>query len=706
MAMDLATEPVFHLGRLTVRPSTREIVHPGGRESVEPRVMEVLLVLARAGGEVVSRDRLVETCWGGRAVSEDAINRVISRVRQISRLTEGQDFALETIPKVGYRLTLAEAAPSVPTNEPPPAAVETSPAPTPAAVRSRAPWLLPALAALVVVAALVAGWWAMRPAPAAPAPDASLTLAVMPFADLSPGRQDDPLAMGMSREIRNTLSRVRGLRVVSDASSFAVAAEKISAPDIGRRLNADLLLDGSLAREGDTVRMTAELVDGRSGVNLWTGSQSGPAADLDRLRQQMSASIFEQLVVRLGPKRLVATTPPRHSDPRVYRLLLEARELLQQAKDLRPYPSRSEDQRTLGDKAIVLVERALTIDPDDAWALGFKGQLMTSVLTHETRESRATAVERRESSADYLRRALVADPDNVLALTGLGDHYRRNEWRWADAQAMLERALALDPNQSDTHLVYTYFLTTTGRCLDAAQHARSVNEIDPEFGWSTLGLPRALKCAGADEEAGRFYMRQLAANPDEAFLVREIYLNYLERRDIKSLRALPDVVRHANGGRPLQPPVEAMMVRANLAADALGGATAPYLARIEEDVASDLQLYALGRPNDQGRFAPDMMWMHAIEFAIAGSPSRAIDMLEGAVARGSLYIPETLPYGAYEFTPEVRRDPRYQAIWRSDPRLQELVKMRLAALRAGQMQGVLPDGRSVTPQWPDAARGK
>src|SRR5262245_26239218 len=86
MTMDLTTEPRFKLGRLSIDPATREIAYPGGREAIEPRVMEVLIVLWRAKGEVVSRDKLVEQCWEGRAVSEDAINRVISRVRKVADL--------------------------------------------------------------------------------------------------------------------------------------------------------------------------------------------------------------------------------------------------------------------------------------------------------------------------------------------------------------------------------------------------------------------------------------------------------------------------------------------------------------------------------------------------------------------------------------------------------------------------------------------
>ncbi len=116
--MNLAHEPALRLGGLEVRPSTREVVFAGGREIVEPRVMAVLIVLARAGGEVVTRDELIEACWEGRVVSDDAINRVISRIRRLAELTNGQDFSVETITKVGYRLLVTGVAPAQPADRP------------------------------------------------------------------------------------------------------------------------------------------------------------------------------------------------------------------------------------------------------------------------------------------------------------------------------------------------------------------------------------------------------------------------------------------------------------------------------------------------------------------------------------------------------------------------------------------------------------
>jgi DNA-binding winged helix-turn-helix (wHTH) protein len=108
----LAREPDFRLGVLTVRPSLCEVQARGGRQRLQPRVMQVLVALARVENRVVSRDALIETCWGGRIVGEDAINRCIGRLRRLAETCEG-GFAIETVARVGYRLNAAEVvAPS------------------------------------------------------------------------------------------------------------------------------------------------------------------------------------------------------------------------------------------------------------------------------------------------------------------------------------------------------------------------------------------------------------------------------------------------------------------------------------------------------------------------------------------------------------------------------------------------------------------
>jgi DNA-binding winged helix-turn-helix (wHTH) protein/dienelactone hydrolase len=163
-SVDLAEEPDFTLGGLQVRPSLREVVDGDEREVLEPRVMQVLVALARRRGQVVSRDQLIEVCWAGRVVGEDAINRCIARVRRLAEAHRG--FSIETIPRVGYRLTEEEPASPASTVEQR-ALLETAPsAPansTPiAAANRRLWWMVGLVVALVLAGAAYIGIAHMR----------------------------------------------------------------------------------------------------------------------------------------------------------------------------------------------------------------------------------------------------------------------------------------------------------------------------------------------------------------------------------------------------------------------------------------------------------------------------------------------------------------------------------------------------------------
>lgn len=107
----LARAPSFALGSFAIDPSRREVTGPEGAESIEPRVMQVLVALVRAGGAIVTRDELIASCWGGRAIGDDAVNRAIGRIRRLAGSDGGASFEIETIRKVGYRLRRMEAAP-------------------------------------------------------------------------------------------------------------------------------------------------------------------------------------------------------------------------------------------------------------------------------------------------------------------------------------------------------------------------------------------------------------------------------------------------------------------------------------------------------------------------------------------------------------------------------------------------------------------
>ncbi|HEV7690840.1 MAG TPA: winged helix-turn-helix domain-containing protein [Hyphomonadaceae bacterium] len=704
--MDLSSEPKLRLGRIDVSPATREVTFPGGRDVIEPRVMEVLITLARARGEVLSRDALIEACWDGRAVSDDAINRVISRVRKVSELTHGEDFILETIAKVGYRLVVKEVSPAAATEA---AASVAGPVAAPAGtvagavagvvaggwLKGRMAWLAAGAVALVV--AMLVGAFLLPKSGTAPAAamartadaDDALTLAVMPFDTLSANSGDDLLAKGMSREIRNTLSRVRGLRVMADASSLAAAVGKMSATDLGEKQWADLVINGSFTRTGETVKLTAELVDAKTGLNVWAGNKSGPVADLDRLRELMSGALFQEIVARVGPNRLEQLAPPQPTDPRAYRLTLEAYQI---SSSLNSIGQRGAQEEMLdaGDRADALLDQALAIEPDNAEALMLKGILQQGGRTHAVLKNGATLQDRMARAADFFRRSLAVDPDNAEALVNLAEHYRRNEWRWAEARPLFERALAVDPNNVYALGYWSNYLSGAGRCIEALEQVRLLKQLNP-VDWSGLNEARILKCLGRHEASDKVYLRTIEADRANLFVLSEYYLALLARRDVKGLR---DLARHDRddlwGGQPSAPVTE-WLARISEAADALEGRPDTFVRRLD----GDLRAFESRTPDQNGRRGSDRYWTFALEYAHAGETSRAIDLLGRALKEGSLYIPDNMPYGEWEFTPEMRKDPRYQALWKSDPRLVELMRLRLEALKARQFTGVMPDGTHV-----------
>jgi DNA-binding winged helix-turn-helix (wHTH) protein len=227
--IDLAHEPDFALGRLRVRPSLREIVCDGRHETIDRRVMQVLVVLARADGGVVSRDDLIASCWESVVVGEDAITNCIVRLRKAAEATNNA-FAIETVPRVGYRLKVAEVA-VVAVLEPqaqtaaPVAIAASPPIPTPEKSKwtPRTNWIAAflVLAILAVIAAVFAFWRYWPKAAQIAAAPVEASVAVLPFVNMSGDPKQEYFSDGFSEELVNDLSNEPHLRVASRTSSFA-----------------------------------------------------------------------------------------------------------------------------------------------------------------------------------------------------------------------------------------------------------------------------------------------------------------------------------------------------------------------------------------------------------------------------------------------------------------------------------------------------
>src|SRR5262245_46522525 len=220
-AIDLAVEADFTLGSAKVRPALLLFSLNGTNDLLEPRIMQVLVMLARRSGGAVSRHELMDACWSGRVVGEDALERAISRLRKIGE--ERDVFEIKAIPRVGYRLRVKDGSDGG---------------------------------------------------------SAEPVLAVLAFENLSPDPTIAYFSEGISDEILQTLARARRIKVIGRTSSFQYRGQDKTIPKIAAELGVTHILDGSVRCADGRIRVHAQLIDAREQTVLWSAEYERPAHNM------------------------------------------------------------------------------------------------------------------------------------------------------------------------------------------------------------------------------------------------------------------------------------------------------------------------------------------------------------------------------------------------------------------------------------------
>lgn len=684
-AEDLAHERSFKLGHSVVEPARRLIRGPGKTAlKVEPRVMQVLVALADAKGGLLSRKDLRDSCWQGRLTSDDAVDRVIAQIRRLGAAAGGS-FTVETVSKVGYRL-VGQLSGAEPEN---------------LSAYSRRSILGAGVSATAAAAAAIMGGVALyrsRGRAKRQGSDHPFTIAVLPFTAETPSLELTAFAAALADDVRSDVSRVSDIRVIAQTSSRKVAAENLNPRQIGESLAADYLIEGQVGSTGGQVVAGVAVVDTADGAQLWTRQESASLRDRAALRAAISGDVIQQLA-GIIPISAHPSPPVRRPDPRAYALIQQANDLLEQART-ETMRDRRQDGLQLGARAERLTNQALSIDPSDSGALTVLAALTRNGWTPALAERNLTTEQRVQASISIVRRALLADPRNPAALTELGDYYRRFAFRWTEAENLFRRALSIDPSFVDAHWSYGYELATLGRVIEGLDHALSVFELDPRNPFRRIALPRLLYLVGARSAALRRYDVELQEQPDNIFLLRELYFLLLSERSAPDLQRLGARIDALWRGRRRTAGLSALRTRVDAGRLALTGKPEPLRAMVEAEVSAFDRSDAVSDATPQGRARDDLPFIFAIEYAAAGVPQRALDMLDRALAAKSLYWPATLPFGVAQFPPEVRNSARFAALWERDPGLHSLLESRRSAIMSGQMAGFTPAGRKVVPILP------
>ncbi len=469
----------------TLLRASGELVKEGRRVRLQDQPLQVLEELIARPGELVTREHLIARLWPKQVVDYDtALNAAVRRLRSILGDDAEMPRYIETIPRRGYRFIGNLAAEACASEVPP--------------IRRRfARWAAIGVLAVVIAAGFV--WLALPRDPASRAdepetPDggAMPSIVVMPFVDLVADRNSKYFADGLTEELIHRLAHIERLRVIARTSSFALEGKGADIATVARQLGVSHVLEGSVRRSGDRLRITAQLIDASTSSHLWSQNYDRHLGDVIEIQDDIANSIANVLELRLASAR----RPSRPVDPRAHDKALLGRFFLH--------------RRATGDTALARAQYELAIEIDRDYAEGWAG--LANALWIQTTEGSIEREAGLEEMREAATRALVLDPTLAEPYVRLALYawMRGNE---AEKQNELRIALELEPNNPLVMGFAVGEAARAGRLEEAAELQAELAGRDPFSVVHRYNLAFHLYLAGRYEDAIAETRRVLALNP-------------------------------------------------------------------------------------------------------------------------------------------------------------------------------------------------
>lgn len=510
MATSASTSPVQRFDGFEVDPRARELRRKGIRIRIQDQPLEVLLLLLEHRGEVVTREELKQRLWpaGTYVDAEDGLNTAIRKLREHLGDSAERPVYIETIPRRGYRFIAnsKEQASATPDQADTGAAAAAPPVLTTIeagreVAKVRRPWRAIALTGLLALIA-VTSWIAVRhrKVAAPPARPAIASIAVLPLENLSGDRAQEYFADGITEELIGRLSMIRGLRVISRTSSMQFRSSHLTAPEIARALNVDALVEGSVIREGNRVRVHAQLIRAATDEHFWSENYDREMQDALTLESEVAQAIAQKVEVTVTGEERARLVAARPVAPEVYESYLKGIRLMT-------------DKKADLEHSIGYFQEAIRRDPSFAPAYVGLAQAYEELGTNFVG---VPAAETRPRMIENARKALELDPHLVQAHVQLANVYRKL-WRWDESEAEDKRALELAPNSADALGEYAEWLVCHGRFDEALVLARKAREVDPldaqadHVGWILFQARRY-------DEALREMRSAVSLEPEHAYI--------------------------------------------------------------------------------------------------------------------------------------------------------------------------------------------
>jgi TolB-like protein/DNA-binding winged helix-turn-helix (wHTH) protein/Tfp pilus assembly protein PilF len=495
----------FYLDDWLIEPDLNRISRNGTDERLRPQVMDLLVYFIRHRREVITSDDILAEVWAGKVTTHASIYNCVKELRHALHDDSHQPRYIKTIPKRGYQV-IAEVRFRDDGAGSYPRLTRTGRRTT----LNRHRLLFMGLI-MVTLAAVLYQFGQPDREVGAPKTRPEQSVAVLPFADLSPEQDQGWFCDGIAEEILKQLTRIPGLKVTGRSSSFSFRGPDLNVENIGLQLDVDHLLQGSVLKEGERVHISAQLLRADDGLQLWSETFDRNLNEIFEVQNDISAAIIGTL--RIRPPGVALSGKATHPD--AYALYLQGRYF----ENLR-----GNDNRI---KALKAYERALAIDPDYAPA-------WVGISWHYSHRNHFGSLPREEGysrALEALEKALGADSSLASAWATLGYYKMVYDWDWEGAAAAIDAAKRLAPNSSEWMGAAATLAWALGKSTEHLRLRKKKVDLDPLNLGALSALGQVYLENNRPDEALELFERVVSINPDFPWIHEKFGLAYLAQGD-------------------------------------------------------------------------------------------------------------------------------------------------------------------------------
>ncbi|HWR14716.1 MAG TPA: tetratricopeptide repeat protein [Terriglobales bacterium] len=509
------------------------------RIRLQAQPFQVLAMLLECPGDIVSRDELQKRLWSTDTFVnfDHGLNKAINKIREALGDSAESPRFVETVSRRGYRFLAdvqeIEESPrsAVPSHSRtisrPVVLPETSRIEHPA---GRVSWLRTAVVLLVVASAVLALTMYERKTQ----PARIQSLAVLPFESLSSEKSQDYFADGMTDQLIADLGQISALRVISRTSVMAYKNAHKPLPQIARELNVDAVVEGTVLRSGDRVRITAQLIEAAHDGHLWSKSYEGQLKDTLELQSSVARAIADQIDIKVAPQERKALEHVRPVDPEAYVSYLKGRFFW--------------NKRTAESLRTALAYFNEAIEEDPTYAQAYSGLADTYALLGDWQYAVMTPKDALPKAKAAAMKALELDNSSGEAHTSLAFCLRSFDWNFEAAEKEFQEAIELSPGYATAHHWYAWHLAIRHRYDEAIVEMKKALSLDPLSLVINADLAELLEIAHRYDEAVRQSQKTIEMDPHFGLAHNHLAQAYLgQKAYAKAIDELKQAVELSKG---------------------------------------------------------------------------------------------------------------------------------------------------------------